>query len=96
VNGIGNISFPLNPDWFLSYLLTVTSTGDLQDGPLVFAIGATELFAVTALCARTLGFAAGPAFASGWLITLITWPLFGLPIILTRWFIVPHSCHRDR
>jgi hypothetical protein len=54
VIGLGNISFPLNPDWFLSYLLTATSAGDLQDGPLAFAIGTTELFAVTALCARAL------------------------------------------
>jgi len=90
VIGLGNISFPLNPDWFLSYLLTATTAGDLQDAPLAFAIGATELFAATALCARAIGFAGGPAFASGWLITLITWPLFGMPIILTLWFLFPH------
>src|SRR6202048_4858597 len=91
VIGLGNISYPLNPDWFLSYLLTATSAGDLQDGPLAFAIAATELFAVTALCARALGFAAGPAFASGWLIKPATWPLFGWPIILTLWFLFPHT-----
>ena len=90
VIGLGNISWTLNPDWFLSYLLTATSAGDLQDGPLAFAIGATELFAVTALCARAFSFAAGPAFATGWLITLTTWPLFGWPIILTLWFLFPH------
>jgi hypothetical protein len=91
VIGLGNISYPLNPDWFLSYLLTATTAGDLQDGPLAFAIGATELFAVTALCARALSFAAGPALVSGWLITLTTWPLFGWPIILTLWFLFPHT-----
>jgi hypothetical protein len=91
VIGLGNISFPLNPDWFLSYLLAATSAGDLRDGPLAFAIGATELFAVTALCARALSFTAGPALASGWLITLTTWPLFGWPFILTLWFLFPHT-----
>jgi hypothetical protein len=91
VIGLGNISYPLNPDWFLSYLVTATSAGDLQDGPLAFTIGATELFAVTALCARAVGFAAGPSFAAAWLITVLTWPLFGLPIILTHLFLYPHN-----
>jgi len=89
VIGLGNISYPLNPDWFLSYLLTATNTGDLHDGPLAFAIAATVLFAATGLCARAIGFAAGPAFAAAWLITLLTWQLFGMPIILTLWFLYP-------
>jgi hypothetical protein len=92
VIGLGNISYPLNPDWFLSYLLTATNAGDLHDGPLAFAIGATELFAATALCARAIGFAVGPAFAAGWVITLLTWPLFGMPIIVSLWgFMFPHN-----
>src|SRR5262249_41618650 len=36
------------------------------------------------------GFAIGPSIAAGWLITLMTWPLFGFPTIVTIWFQSPN------
>src|SRR5262249_34110282 len=51
---------------------------------------ATELFAATVLCGRLNGFAIGPSIAAGWLITLMTWPLFGFPTIVTIWFQSPN------
>src|SRR5215471_315157 len=35
VIGLGNISFPINPIWFPSYMLAVAPTGSI-DGPLAF------------------------------------------------------------
>ena len=61
--------------------------------PLAFAIGATELFAATVLCGWVNGFAIGPSIAAGWLLTLMTWQLFGMPAIVTIWFFFP--CHAE-
>ena len=86
--GLGNIAFPVNQNWFPSLVLSTDQSGAV-DGPLAFAIAATELFAATVLCGRLNGFAIGPSIAAGWLITLTTWPLFDLPTIVTRWFFFP-------
>ena len=88
--GLGNISYPLNQNWFPSYVLARDDSGAV-DGPLAFAIGAVQLFAATALCGRVSGFAIAPSIAAGWLITLTTWQLFGLPTIVTIWFFYPHN-----
>jgi TM2 domain-containing membrane protein YozV len=90
--GLGNISYALNPSWFPSFLLSTTRSGEL-DAPLAFAIGATGLFAATVLCGRLNGFAIGPSIAAGWLLTLMTWQLFGMPAIVTHWFFFP--CHAE-
>src|SRR5215831_1661392 len=86
--GLGNIAFPVNQNWFPSLVLSTDQSGAV-DGPLAFAIAATELFAATVLCGRLNGFAIGPSTAAGWLITLTTWPLFDLPTIVTIWFFFP-------
>ena len=39
------------------------------------------------------GFAIGPSIAAGWLVTLMTWQLFGMPVIVTIWFFYP--CHAE-
>src|SRR5215211_4264713 len=88
--GLGNISYPVNPLWFPSYTLTANSFGIIEDKPLSFAIGATELFAATVLCGRLNGFSIARSMTAGWLITLTTWQLFGLPKIVTIWFFFPH------
>jgi hypothetical protein len=90
INGLGNISYTVNPRWFPSYMLTMTGAGIIEDKPLSFAIGATELFAATALCGRINGFLLGRSMAAGWLITLMTWHLFGWSKILTLWSFFPH------
>src|SRR5215831_10425751 len=89
VNGIGNVSADPNPRWFPSLLLTLPHSGVLEDGPLAFAIGATELFAATLLCGRALSISLTVSIAAGWLITLSTWPLFVMPKIVTMWFFTP-------
>jgi hypothetical protein len=89
INGIGNVSADPNPRWFPSVLLTLTSSGVLEDGPLAFAIAATELFAATLLCGRALSISLTVSIAAGWLITLSTWPLFVMPKIVTLWFFSP-------
>jgi hypothetical protein len=73
-------------------VLSTTPSGEI-DGPLAFAIGATELFAATVLCGRLNGFGMGPSIAAGWLLTLMTWQLFGMPAIVTIWFFFP--CHAE-
>jgi hypothetical protein len=88
--GLGNISYPVNPLWFPLYFLAATSFGIIEDKPLSFAIGATELFAATVLCGRLNGFSIARSMAAGWLITLTTWQLFGFPKIVTIWFFFPH------
>jgi hypothetical protein len=90
VIGLGNIAYTVNPRWFPSYALTADASGYIQDGPLAFAIAATELFAATVLCGRMNGFSLGLSFAAGWLITLTVWQLFGLPYIVTILFHSPH------
>jgi hypothetical protein len=90
VIGLGNISQALNPVWFPSYALSATSSGSIDDGPLSFAIGATELFAAVVLGGRLNGFSAGNSFAAGWLLTLTTWQLFGMPKIVSLWVFFPH------
>jgi hypothetical protein len=92
VIGLGNISRSLNPIWFPSFVLSTTPSGEIE-APLAFAIGATELFAATALCGRLNGFAIGPSIAAAWLLTLMTWQLFGMPAILTLWYFFP--CHAE-
>src|SRR6516164_6503509 len=89
VNGIGNVSADPNPRWFPSLLLASTHSGILKDGPLAFAIGATELFVATLLCGRALAISLTVSIAAGWLITLSTWPLFVMPKIVTIWFFTP-------
>jgi hypothetical protein len=89
VNGIGNVSADPNPRWFPSVLLTSPHSGVLEDGPLAFAIGATELFVATLLCGRALSISLTVSIAAGWLITLSTWPLFVMPKIVTLWFFTP-------
>jgi hypothetical protein len=89
VIGLSNISHPLNPIWFPSYALSAVD-GSIKDGPLSFAIGATELFAAVVLCGRLNGFSAGNALAAGWLLTLTTWQLFGMPQIVSIWVFYPH------
>src|SRR5262249_17167981 len=84
----GNIAHPLNQNWFPSFMFSRDQSGAI-DGPLAFAIGAAELFAATVLCGRVSGFAIASSIAAGWLITLTTWPLFGLPTIVTIWFFSP-------
>jgi hypothetical protein len=94
VIGLGNISYSLNPIWFPSLLLVLSTTASGEIGaPLAFAIGATELFAATVLCGRLNGFAVGSSIAAGWLLTLMTWQLFGMPAIVTIWFFSP--CHGE-
>ncbi len=88
IKGLGNIAFTVNQNWFPSLVLSKDPSGDV-DGPLAFAIAATELFAATVLCGRLNGFAIGPSIAAGWLITVTTWQLFGLPTIVTIWFFFP-------
>jgi hypothetical protein len=90
VIGLGNIAYTVNPRWFPSYALTADSLGHIQDGPLAFAIGATELFAATVLCGRMNGFSLALSVAAGWLITLTVWQLFGVPYIVTILFFYPH------
>ena len=87
--GLGNIAYPLNPIWFPSLFLSKAPSGDIN-GPLAFAIGATELFAATVLCGRVNGFAIGPSIGAAWLVTLTTWQLFGMPVIVTIWFFYPN------
>ena len=89
VNGIGNVSADPNPRWFPSVLLASPHSGILKDGPLAFAIGATELFVATLLCGRALSISLTVSIAAGWLITLSTWPLFVMPKIVTLWFFTP-------
>jgi hypothetical protein len=88
VIGLGNISYALNPLWFPSFALSTTGSGQIN-GPFAFAIGATELFAATLLCGRLNGFGLGPSLIGSWILTLVTWPLFGLPAIVTIWFFSP-------
>jgi hypothetical protein len=88
IKGLGNIAFTVNQNWFPSLVLSKDPSGAV-DGPLAFAIAATELFAATVLCGRLNGFAIGPSIAAGWLITVTTWQLFGLPTIVTIWFFFP-------
>lgn len=90
VIGLGNIAFPINPRWFLSYVLTAGPTGNIDDGPLAFAIGATELFAATVLTGRIHRIALGASVMAGWLVTLMVWPLAGLPVIISILFFFPH------
>ena len=90
VVGLGNIAYSVNPRWFPSYALTADASGYIKDGPLAFAIGATELFAATALCGRMNGFSLALSCAAGWLITLTVWQLFGPPYIVTILFFYPH------
>ena len=90
VVGLGNIAYTVNPRWFPSYALTADAAGYIQDRPLAFAIGATELFAATALSGRMNGFSLALSFAAGWLITLTVWQLFGPPYIVTILFFYPH------
>jgi len=92
VIGLGNISLPINPMWFPSFVLSTTASGEI-DAPLAFTIGTTELFAATVLCGRLNGFAIGPSIAGAWLLTLMTWQLFGMPAIYTLWFSLP--CHAE-
>jgi hypothetical protein len=87
--GLGNISYPVNQNWFPSFVFAKDQAGTF-DGPLAFAIGATELFAATVLCGRLSGFALAPSVAAGWLVTLTTWQLFGMPTIVTIWFFFPN------
>jgi hypothetical protein len=89
VNGIGNVSADPNPRWFPSVLLASSHSGILKDGPLAFAIGATELFVATLLCGRALSISLTVSVAAGWLITLSTWPLFVMPKIVTIWLVTP-------
>src|SRR5215831_9853100 len=89
VNGIGNVSADPNPRWFPSVLLASPHSGILKDGPLAFAIGATELFVATLLCGRALSISLTVSIVAGWLITLSTWPLFVMPKIVTMWFFTP-------
>src|SRR5215211_2689804 len=89
VNGFGNTFADPNPRWFPSILLSWTPSGLVEDGPLAFAIGATELFAATLLCGRALSLGLTTSIAAGWLITLSTWPLFLTPKIVTLWLFTP-------
>src|SRR6516162_9079875 len=89
VIGMGNVFSPPNARWFPSVLLTWNTSGVIEDGPLAYAIGATELFAATLVCGRTLGFGLAVSIAAGWFITLWTWPLFVPPKIVTLWFFSP-------
>jgi hypothetical protein len=91
VNGLGNVSSVPNPSWFPSVLLALKSTasGGIEGGPLAYAIAATELFAATSLCGRALGLNLAVCIAAGWLITLVTWPLFVSPKIVTLWLFTP-------
>ena len=89
VIGLGNVSPPPNARWFPSVLLTWNTSGVIEDGPLAYAIGATELFAATLVCGRTLGFGLAVSIAAAWFITLWTWPLFVPPKIVTIWFYTP-------
>jgi hypothetical protein len=89
VIGMGNVSPPPNARWFPSVLLTWNTSGVIEDGPLAYAIAATEVFAATLLCGRTLGFGLAVSIAAGWFITLWTWPLFVPPKIVTLWLFTP-------
>jgi hypothetical protein len=90
VNGMGNVAADPNPRWFPSLLLTLPHSGVLEDGPLAYAIGATELFVATLLCGRALSMSLTISIAAGWFITLSTWPLFVMPkIATTLWMFTP-------
>jgi hypothetical protein len=89
VNGLGNVSSVPNPHWFPSVLLASAPSGNIEDGPLAYAIAATELFAATLLCGRALALKLSVSIAAGWLITLATWPLFVSPKIVTLWVFTP-------
>jgi hypothetical protein len=69
-------------------LLSSTSLRVL-DGPLAFAIGATELFAATLRCGRALSLGLTVTIAAAWLIILSTWPLFVMPKTVTLWMFTP-------
>ena len=69
-------------------LLSSTSLRVL-DGPLAFAIGATELFAATLRCGRAFSLGLTVTIAAAWLIILSTWPLFVMPKIVTLWMFTP-------
>jgi hypothetical protein len=88
VYGLGNVIAPPNPRWFPSFLLAWSKAGGIN-GPLSYAIGATELFIATALGGRALRFALPVCVAAGWFITLWTWPLYVWPKIVTLWFFTP-------
>jgi len=89
VGSLGNIFSPPNARWFPSVLLTWNTSGVIEDGPLAFAIGATELFAATLVCGRAFGLGLAVSIAAGWFITLWTWPLFAPAKIVTIWFFSP-------
>jgi len=89
VNGIGNVFADPNPRWFPSILFSRKPSGLVEDGPLAFAIAATELFAATLLCGRALSTSLTVSIAAGWLVTLWTWPLFVMPKIVTLWMFTP-------
>src|SRR5262249_45668266 len=90
VGGLGNIFSPPNARWFPSVLLTWNTSGVIEDGPLAYAIGATELFAATLVCGRAFGFGLAVSIAAGWFITLLTWPLFAPAKNLTILLLSPY------
>ena len=88
--GLGNISASINPRWFLGYRLGTGASGFIADGPLVYAICATELFVAVVLCGWLNGIGAGWSAVAGWLLTLLTWPLLGAPPLINFWQAIPH------
>jgi hypothetical protein len=89
INGLGNISFPINWRWSLASVLG--ADGKHNDGTVTFAIAATELFIATALFGRVNRYSTLLSVSAGWLITLATWPLYGFPEIVAIWSLMPFN-----
>ncbi len=88
IRGLGNVVFPLDPNWFPSYLLAATGSGALVDYPLSYTVGATELFAAIVLFAWVAGFRPIVALAAAWLVFFTIWQIAGHPVIenIMRYF----------
>src|SRR5665213_1777912 len=91
IRGLGNIGFALDPEWFPSYLLSITGSGTVIDYPLCYAVAATELFAGIALCAWIAGFRLIIALAAAWAFFFATWQIAGHPAIENFWRFYPQE-----
>ena len=90
INGIGGISFPINPLYSLSFLMASNSNGFITNPTLFFSIAALELYIATIISGYLLKFNLLTTILAAWAISIISWPLFGgLPIIITLWLYIP-------
>jgi hypothetical protein len=91
IRGLGNVVFPLDPEWFPSYLLPVARSGAFADYPLCYAVAATELFAASVLTGLIVGFRPIVALAAAWTIFFATWQIAGPPPIENLWRFLPQE-----